>query len=155
MTRQERIAIHKKQERLQVRFGVPIVSELKEGVPVLRSTVEGVVEYVRYNGVLYKNVLDKSDAKSETSFGDDGYLIMPNGFILQWGQVTATSTTETVTFPIPFPHRCLNITCTDYASGDDTGITSATGISTLPTTTTVIFSCYNSVDTFFWQAIGH
>jgi hypothetical protein len=59
MTRQERIALHKKQERLQVKSGVPIVSELKEGVPVLRSTTEGVVEYVRHNGVLYKNVLAK------------------------------------------------------------------------------------------------
>ena len=59
MTRQERIALHKKQERLQVRSGVPIVSALKEGVPVLRSTSEGVVEYVRHNGVLYKKVLDK------------------------------------------------------------------------------------------------
>ena len=59
MTRQERIALHKKQERLQVKSGVPRVAELKEGVPVLRSTAEGVVEYVRHNGVLYKNVLEK------------------------------------------------------------------------------------------------
>ena len=59
MTRQERIALHKKQERLQVKSGVPIVNDLNEGVPVLRSTAEGVVEYVRHNGVLYKNVLEK------------------------------------------------------------------------------------------------
>ena len=59
MTRQERIALHKKQERLQVKSGVPMVNDLNEGVPVLRSTVEGVVEYVRHNGVLYKNVLEK------------------------------------------------------------------------------------------------
>ena len=49
MTRQERIALHKKQERLQI----------KEGVPVLRSTFEGVVEYIKHNGVLHKKVLDK------------------------------------------------------------------------------------------------
>ena len=59
MTRQERIALHKKQERLQVSKGVPLVDSLKEGVPVLRSTSEGVVEYVRHNRVLYKKVLDK------------------------------------------------------------------------------------------------
>jgi hypothetical protein len=59
MTRQERIALHKKQERLQVKPGVPRVSDLKDGVPVLRSTIEGVVEYVRHNGVLYKKVLEK------------------------------------------------------------------------------------------------
>ena len=59
MTRQERIAIHKKQERLQVRSGVPVLSDLKEGVPVLRATNEGVVEYVKHNGVLHKKVLDR------------------------------------------------------------------------------------------------
>ena len=59
MTRQERIALHKKQERLQVKSGVPIDNELKEGVPVLRSTGEGVVEYVKHNGVLFKKVLDR------------------------------------------------------------------------------------------------
>ena len=59
MTRQERIALHKKQERLQVKSGVPIVAELAEGVPVLRSTAEGVVEYVRYKNVLYKKILDR------------------------------------------------------------------------------------------------
>jgi len=59
MTRQERITLHKKQERLQVRSGVPRVADLNEGVPALRSTAEGVVEYVRHNGVLYKNVLEK------------------------------------------------------------------------------------------------
>ena len=59
MTRQERIALHKKQERLQVKSGVPLVVELNEGVPVLRSTAEGVVEYVKHNGVLFKKILDK------------------------------------------------------------------------------------------------
>ena len=60
MTRQERIALHKKQERLQVKKGAPNVSELKEGVPVLRKTSEGVVEYVRNSGILFKKVLDRA-----------------------------------------------------------------------------------------------
>ena len=60
MTRQERIAIHKKQERSLVSEGVPSVEELAEGVMVLRLTDEGLVQYVRHNGVLYKNVLDKA-----------------------------------------------------------------------------------------------
>ena len=59
MTRQERIALHKKQERLQVKSGVPFVDELKEGVPVIRTTAEGVVEYVRHKSVLYKKILDR------------------------------------------------------------------------------------------------
>ena len=60
MTRQERIALHKKQERLQVKSGTPAVSDLKEGVPVLRSVASlGIVEYVKHNGVLFKKVLDR------------------------------------------------------------------------------------------------
>ena len=67
MTRQERIASHKKQERLQVKSGKPDVSELTEGVPVIRSTPEGVVEYVKYNGVLYKKILDRADISSDAA----------------------------------------------------------------------------------------
>ena len=59
MTRQERVALHKKQERIQVKPGTPRKADLKEGVPSLRSTTEGVVEYVKHNGVLYKKILDR------------------------------------------------------------------------------------------------
>ena len=59
MTRQERVSLHKKQERLQVGKGVPHVNQLKEGVPVIRNTSTGIVEYVRHNGVLYKKELEK------------------------------------------------------------------------------------------------
>ncbi len=59
MTRQERVVLHKKQERLQVKEGTPSAVDLKEGVPTLRATKEGVVEYVKHNGVLYKKILDK------------------------------------------------------------------------------------------------
>ena len=59
MTRQERIALHKKQERVQVKSGVPSASELKEGVPVLRTTAAGAVEYVKTNCVIFKKVLDR------------------------------------------------------------------------------------------------
>ena len=59
-TRAERIALHKKQERLQIKSGTPHISELKEGVPVLRITSNGVTEYVKKDNVLYKKVLDKA-----------------------------------------------------------------------------------------------
>ena len=59
-TAEQRRQLHKKQERMQVREGIPIPADLKEGVPVLRTTLEGVVEYVKHNGILYKKVLDKA-----------------------------------------------------------------------------------------------
>ena len=59
MTRQERIALHKKQERLQIKSGPPFATDLAESVPELRSTPEGLVEYVKHNGVLFKKILDR------------------------------------------------------------------------------------------------
>ena len=66
MTRQERISLHKKQERLQVKDGVPVVDDLSEGVPALRATTEGVVEYVRHKNVLYKKVLVRDKGPSDS-----------------------------------------------------------------------------------------
>ena len=84
MTREERIALHKKQERLQVKQGMPSKSELKEGVPVLRATNEGVVEYVLYNGVLHKNIFDRVSGE-DSSGGWHGsptrIKILPRDFI--------------------------------------------------------------------------
>lgn len=72
MTRAERVSIHKKQERMLLKDGVPLVRELQEGVPTLRSTSEGVVEYVSYGGALYQNVFSKSTRTSvpvKSAFG--------------------------------------------------------------------------------------
>ena len=60
MTRQERVNSHKKQEKLVIKRGVPAVGDLKEGVPVLRSTTKGLVEYVKHKGMLHKKVLDRA-----------------------------------------------------------------------------------------------
>ena len=63
MNKTERIArklSHTKQERLQVASGVPSLNDLRTGIPVLRSTNEGVVEYVKYNNELYRKVLDRN-----------------------------------------------------------------------------------------------
>ena len=63
MTKEERIARklgHTKQERLQVKIGIPSVHELKESIPVLRDTSEGLVEYIRYKGILYKQILSRA-----------------------------------------------------------------------------------------------
>ena len=65
MTRAERISLHKKQERLQVQVGRPVVNELQEGVPVLRMTNDGLTEYVKYKEVLYKKVFEIAQNRYE------------------------------------------------------------------------------------------
>jgi hypothetical protein len=151
-----RVYNHTKQDRGSVGIGVPRMHDLKEGVPVLSTTSEGLVQYVRHNNELYKTVMKKSlDSEDVIGFGDNGYIKFSNGLIMQWGKVTASNATETVTFPIAFPTACLNVVCTDYQSADTGGLGGVSGIKTLATTTTVEFSCYTTADSFFWQAIGH
>ena len=58
MTRQERVNLHKKQERMQVKDGVPLLSDLDEGVPVLRRDSQGVTEYVKHKNIMFKKQLD-------------------------------------------------------------------------------------------------
>ena len=60
MTREERAILHKKQDRISVRTGTPRVGDLTEGVPVISATPEGLVQYVRHNGVLYKSVYTRT-----------------------------------------------------------------------------------------------
>lgn len=48
-----------------------------------------------------------------SSLNTNGYMKMPNGLIMQWGQITTNSATiQTVPFNIPFPNACLNINLT-------------------------------------------
>tara|TARA_Y100001951_G_scaffold85172_1_gene74937 strand:- start:1103 stop:1297 length:195 start_codon:yes stop_codon:yes gene_type:complete len=62
MTRQERVNLHTKQDRVQseLKAGTPSVADLKEGVPVFRKVDGKVIEYVRHEGTLYKKVLDRA-----------------------------------------------------------------------------------------------
>ena len=105
MTRQERVASHSKQERTHVRNGSPVASDLKEGVPELRSVSgTGLVEFVRHNGVLHKKVLEKMTSHSKSNIWYDAalesnwvakdaannspqYLIDDNGFVHLRGMV--------------------------------------------------------------------
>jgi len=61
MTRQERVALHSKQERTHIRNGTPVASDLKDGIYEVRYiTGTGLVEFIKHNGILYKKVLDRA-----------------------------------------------------------------------------------------------
>jgi len=60
MTRHERVSLHKKQERIQIRAGAPVITEMQEGVPVIRRVPgEGLVEFIRDGNAMYKKLLDR------------------------------------------------------------------------------------------------
>lgn len=54
---------------------------------------------------------------SITNFSTNGYTKLPSGLILQWGfgPILNDEGPATITFPISFPHNCLNITLTTTA----------------------------------------
>jgi siroheme synthase len=54
-----------------------------------------------------------------SSLGTNGYLKLPNGLIVQWGQVTPTAanTLQLFSFSIPFPTAALGFVCSSYNNG--------------------------------------
>ena len=59
LSRAERRALHSKQQRNNPKKGIPTANELQEGVTVLRDTPNGLFEYVKHNGIVYKKSLDR------------------------------------------------------------------------------------------------
>lgn len=48
----------------------------------------------------------------------NGYVVLPNGLIFQWGRYTTNSDgLAVVTFPKSFPNSCLNVTVSEAAAG--------------------------------------
>ena len=65
MTREDRVALHKKQERRNISSGVPRSSDIKEGVSEVRNIPGlGVVEYTKVNGAVVENVLNRPPSKA-------------------------------------------------------------------------------------------
>tara|TARA_Y100000310_G_C20060535_1_gene524772 strand:+ start:139 stop:327 length:189 start_codon:yes stop_codon:yes gene_type:complete len=58
--RYARTSIHKKSETVYVGKGKPKIRDLTEGVPVIRTTSDGVVQYVRINNILYESLFTKA-----------------------------------------------------------------------------------------------
>ena len=120
-TKEQRRLLQAKQEKIQVRTGVPLVGDLSEGVPVLRSTDSGVYQYVRHNSTLYKVKLDRVSTTSTTTsslLNPNGYIVLSNGLIIMWGTTEGPGDTETLVFadlspPLPdFPNNCFQVVAT-------------------------------------------
>ena len=121
LTRNERIALNQKQNKVIVGDGVPVDTDLTEGLSQIRKTSEGLVEYGKSDNVVYKKVLDESgkmkerpkkQTKIEKSILEDdldsnGYVKFANGLIIQWGALSHGSGSVTLTFPMPFPNAAF------------------------------------------------
>jgi len=71
MTREERVSLHKKQERRNISSGEPRPSDIKEGVSEVRNIPGlGVVEYTKVNGAVVENVLNRPPSKAIRNLTD-------------------------------------------------------------------------------------
>jgi hypothetical protein len=81
-----------------------------------------------------------------------GYITLANGTIMQWGQVTGTASSQSISFPITFPTNVVSITA-QFASTGTTG-TSNWAVNSY-TTSGFVFVTGNPGQTTFWFAVGY
>ena len=144
LTRNERIALNQKQNKVIVGDGVPVDTDLTEGLSQIRKTSEGLVEYIKSDNVVYKKVLDESgkmkerpkkQTKIEKSILEDdldsnGYVKFANGLIIQWGKdvAPANSASSNLDYPIAFSSAVFSLVGSKSEShagasdGNDAGI---------------------------------
>lgn len=102
------------------------------------------------------------DVPGDTDLSVNGYFILPNGYIRQWGTYTgdkAGDTTQAVTFPIPFPTACLGASATAIQSGSpNVSADMSTSINAKDLDDMIVYiSGPNgwSINGFHWEAWGH
>ncbi|MCH7335194.1 phage tail protein [Acinetobacter sp. NIPH 2699] len=77
-------------------------------------------------GKKLKDMFDTFSNGMSTEFSatENGYSYLPNGILMQWGEVILNASpnegSSTVIFPIEFPTKCLNVTATRSTSSAHT-----------------------------------
>lgn len=90
------------------------------------------------------------------SLGSSGYLKLPSGLILQWGNQNFSGSANTViTFPIAFPNACVADTYLGSGSAFITGITRTNTTRTISAAIYPSSTPMGSGATFTWIAIGY
>jgi hypothetical protein len=88
-----------------------------------------------------------------SSIGTSGYTRLPNGLLLQWGSVTANSTSGTITFPLTFAAAPYSVSITPQSTG---GTNTAIGhaVTAATTTTATVRSTNATSYTYYYWALG-
>jgi hypothetical protein len=96
-----------------------------------------------------------------TSLSTNGYQIMPNGLIMQWGKIDNIDFNQTnqgpYTFPVAFPNNCLNIVTTIIYDTAINGVWNA-NVNTVTLSSFRVYGDYDSgtgTAPIYWQAIGY
>jgi hypothetical protein len=137
------------------------------------GTGEIFTKEVTFNSVTQSALFFESDMGNVTQISGpsnfsataNGYTILPNGIIFQWGQLihnfNSGETTDTITFPFPFQNNIFSITANPFVSfGNLPQSTASIGIRNSQFTTLTsfdfeFFTNSSSYTGFDWFAIGN
>ena len=111
MTREERVSLHKKQERTNISSGAPSSSDLREGVSELRNVSGlGVVEYTKVNGSIVESVKNRPPSSSIRNLEDrTGGTSSGNAIVNTTGVDIAASTGTQVPTVAEFENAAATI----------------------------------------------
>jgi hypothetical protein len=87
-----------------------------------------------------------------SSKADPGYAWLPNGILMQWGTVSASTTVGNVTFPVTFPTAILGVTVTPATTYIVNGYPN---VIAQTTSTCNVRTGSTTSRTMFWQALGY
>ena len=149
---------------------LPAATTSTQGAVILNNTLTSTSTTQALTAAQGKVLKDSLDTVVSSPLGvgqtwQDGYVVLPNGLMFQWGRHDLPNNGGesgiTITFPTPFPNACFNAQATRItasASGDN----SDGGISVYSYDTTTLEvhlstfygGAYGSLRGFTWFAIG-
>lgn len=86
-----------------------------------------------------------------SSFVTNGYSILPDGRIEQWGYSSFVNTGATISFPIAFPNACFNVIATNRHQGTNDEVS----VDAFTATTFAGYTDAGSTTNVYWRAIGY
>ena len=110
-----RLRTKEKFTQTPIRVGVPKISELVEGVPVIRFVRSGLIQYIKYNNVVYYSKFDRlSSLHKEDKFfvksKKGGSFTFKEGFKIVWGEILSNSDSiKSFPFFEKFKSECFGV----------------------------------------------
>jgi hypothetical protein len=160
--RRARNNYHQKNKRTFQGIGTPTQNDGNNGDIRLQSTQTGVKLYAKHEGKWYSFTPDDVGGINSNLTVDDGGFIantgtanFGNGLILKWGYESTTGTSQNITFPTPFEHKCFTVFLVGHDSGNTGGSANSPELKSLATKTGFSISMASATDTVYWLAIGN
>ncbi len=141
--------------------------------PAVAGTGEIYTKEVTFNSVTQSALFFESDQGNVTQISGpsnfsattNGYTILPNGIIMQWGRfqsaIGSGGSVETITFPFPFQNNIFSITANAFYQQSNFPLSTISiamrisQFSTLSQFTCYIYTNSNAYTGFDWFAIGN